>query len=153
MNRHDVKVLAMLRVARELSRLSTCPRADSGAVITTPDFHVLSTGYNGAPTGLPHCVDEGCLMVNEHCARVLHAESNAVLNAVKLGIGLRHSYMFCTHFPCPSCAKMIVQVGVRALWYSERVVGSYNDDDRGLTEAFFEAARIQFKQEDGSHGD
>ena len=70
--------------AEVASRRSTCPRADVGAVIVNPKTNrILSTGYNGAPPGEPHCTDVGCIMEDGHCQRALHAEVNAVVHAAK----------------------------------------------------------------------
>lgn len=74
-----------LNIAKEVSKRSTCPRASVGAVIVK-DHRILSTGYNGAPPGEPHCTDVGCLMENNHCERTIHAETNAVAQAARFGV-------------------------------------------------------------------
>ena len=79
--------LYFIRIAKEISSRSTCPRAAVGAVIVK-DNRILTTGYNGAPSGEPHCNDIGCLMVDEHCQRAIHAETNAIAQAAKYGISL-----------------------------------------------------------------
>ena len=77
-----------LEVARVVSTRATCPRASVGAVIVSPDHVILSTGYNGSARGEPHCIDVGCEMVDNHCARAVHAETNAVCQAAKQGIAV-----------------------------------------------------------------
>ena len=67
-------------IAFEVAKRSTCNRAQVGAIIVR-DKRILTTGYNGSPAGLPHCTEVGCLMVGGHCARALHAEQNAIIQA------------------------------------------------------------------------
>ena len=69
--------LYFIRIAREVASRSTCPRAAVGAVITRNNG-IIATGYNGAPELMPHCTDEGCVIVDDHCQRAVHAEINAI---------------------------------------------------------------------------
>lgn len=72
--------LYFIRIAKEVASRSTCKRAAVGAVIVK-DNYIISTGYNGAPAGMAHCEDVGCDVVDGHCKRTVHAETNAILNA------------------------------------------------------------------------
>ncbi len=102
-----------LEVARIFSLRGTCPRRQVGCVITSADNHVLATGYNGAPTGLPHCSEAGCTLDGDgRCIRAVHAEMNAILQAAYLGISIKGGKVFCTDRPCVNCAKAIIQVGL-----------------------------------------
>ena len=83
-----------LEIAKLVASRSTCPRASVGAVIVKNN-RILSTGYNGAPPGEPHCVDVGCLMVNNHCERTVHAETNAVIQAARFGISVDGATLYC----------------------------------------------------------
>ncbi len=85
--------LYFIRIAKEVSSRATCLRAQVGAVIVK-DNRILSTGFNGAPVGEAHCLDEGCLMYESHCIRCIHAEENAVLNAAKFGIPIEGSTLY-----------------------------------------------------------
>jgi len=78
-----------IRIASEVAMRSTCPRASVGAVIVK-DNRILSTGYNGAPAGKPHCIDEGCIIDegDDHCQRTIHAETNAIAQAAKYGVSI-----------------------------------------------------------------
>ena len=82
-----------ISIAREVARRATCPRASVGAVIVKNN-RILSTGYNGAPAGKPHCSDVGCFLVNNHCTRAVHAESNAIAQAAKHGIPLEGATLY-----------------------------------------------------------
>lgn len=96
-----------LNIAREVSRRSTCPRAQVGAVIVK-DHHMVSSGYNGAPAGEPHCLEVGCLMENEHCQRAIHAETNAVAMAARFGIAINGATLYYWDSqgrPSESCVK------------------------------------------------
>jgi len=83
-----------LNIAREVATRSTCPRASVGAIIVK-DNRILSTGYNGALPGEPHCFEVGCLIVNNHCERTIHAETNAVVQAAKFGVNINGSTLYC----------------------------------------------------------
>jgi dCMP deaminase len=112
-----------MEITLDVSKRSTCLRAQVGAIIVK-DKRILTTGYNGAPKGLPHCLDEGCEMVAGHCVRSLHAEQNAILQAALYGVPLEGGTIYTTHQPCVVCAKMIINAGL------ERVVfaGQYPDE-------------------------
>lgn len=109
-------------IARQVARRSTCPRAAVGAVIVK-DKRILTTGYNGAPMGLPHCTEVGCLMVEGHCVRTLHAEQNAIIQAALHGVSVNGGTLYVTHQPCLNCAKMIINAGIKRVVYA----GDYPD--------------------------
>jgi len=109
-----------LEIAKLVAKRSTCLRRKVGAVVVK-DKRILTTGYNGAPSGLVHCENTGCLrdqlripsgQRHELC-RALHAEMNALLQAAQYGIGVRDSTMYCTNQPCIICAKMIINAGIK----------------------------------------
>jgi dCMP deaminase len=103
----------------QVARRSTCDRARVGAIIVK-DRRILTTGYNGSPAGLPHCDEVGHLMVNGHCVRTLHAEQNAIIQAALHGVGVAGSTMYVTHQPCLTCAKMIINAGIRRVVHAGR---------------------------------
>lgn len=111
-----------LRIAKLVATRSTCLRRQVGAVIVR-DNRVLATGYNGAPNDVAHCFElpEGCLreargipsgQCQELC-RGLHAEQNAILQAAASGVSLKGGDLYCTHQPCITCAKMLINSGIR----------------------------------------
>lgn len=118
-----------MQIAHLVATRSTCPRRAVGAVVVR-DRRILTTGYNGAPRGLPHCpVDgqhhdwpEGCMRAG-HCIRSLHAEQNALLQAAMIGVPCEGSTIYVTCQPCNSCAKMIINAGIRSVVYE----GDYPD--------------------------
>ena len=105
-------------IAYEVANRSTCPRAQVGAVIVK-DKRILTTGYNGSPSGLPHCTEVGCLMENGHCIRTLHAEQNAIIQAALHGVSTGGSSIYVTHQPCFLCAKMIINAGIKEIIYGQ----------------------------------
>jgi len=117
MNRPDWPYYFM-DIAERVAQRSTCPRRAVGAVIVKQK-RILATGYNGAPSGMDHCVDVGCLMVDDHCVRTLHAEQNAIIQAAQFGVSTKGAEIYCTSSPCLSCAKMIINAGVEKVWYTE----------------------------------
>ncbi len=124
-----------MEITFQVARRSTCPRAAVGAVIVR-DKRILTTGYNGAPTGLPHCTEVGCLMVGGHCVRTLHAEQNAIIQAALHGVDVSGSTIYVTHQPCLTCAKMIINAGIVRVVYG----GEYPDE---IAVGFLEAAGVQ----------
>jgi len=120
-----------MEIARIVASRSTCLRRHVGA-IAVRDRRILATGYNGAPTGLAHCAEVGCLRAqrdvpsgerHELC-RGLHAEQNVIVQAALHGISIRGATIYCTNHPCVLCAKMLVNAGVTEIVYA----GEYPDD-------------------------
>jgi len=109
-------------IAFAVAQRSTCDRAHVGAIIVK-EKRILTTGYNGAPTGLPHCDDVGHLMVDGHCVRTLHAEQNAIIQAARYGVSVLGGTIYVTHQPCLTCAKMIINAGLVRVVYA----GAYPD--------------------------
>ena len=106
-----------LKIANAVSERSTCDRALVGCVLVL-DKRILTTGFNGSPTGAPHCDEVGHLMVEGHCVRTIHAETNAIIQAALHGVSTRGSTCYVTHFPCMNCAKALVNAGISRLVYS-----------------------------------
>lgn len=119
-----------MRMAELAASRSTCVRRRVGAVIVK-DRMVLSTGYNDTPRGLPNCGDGGC----ERCASdtpsgtghdtclCIHAEQNAIIQAAYHGVGINGASIYVTHQPCLTCAKMILNAGLRRVVFA----GDYPD--------------------------
>ena len=122
-------------IAFEVAKRSTCTRAQVGAIIVR-DKRILTTGYNGSPTNLPHCTEVGCLMVAGHCVRTLHAEANAIMQAARHGVSITGGTAYVTHQPCLSCAKMIINAGLKRVLYG----GEYPDE---LAVGFLEQAGVE----------
>ena len=136
-----------LAIVREVATRATCNRGKSGCVISR-DRRILTTGYVGAPSGLPHCDEAGHMLrdviapdgsVSKHCFRTIHAEQNAICQAAKFGISLNDSTLYCTMEPCFSCAKMIVNCGIK------RVVCEKRYHAGADTRKLFKKAGIEFK--------
>lgn len=107
-------------LARAAAQMSTCPRLHVGAVVVK-NRRIVSTGYNGAPRGLPHCDDVGCELVGKHCVRTVHAEANALISA-----GFERTNgatLYVTHSPCRVCVGLIVNAGIKRVVF----VDTYGD--------------------------
>lgn len=132
-----------MEIALTVAKRSTCLRRQMGAILVR-DKRILTTGYNGAPSGLPHCDVTGCLREQmkipsgqrQELCRALHAEQNAILMAALHGISVAGATLYCTHQPCITCAKMLINAGV------ERVV-ILNDYPDPLAAEFLEQANVQ----------
>ncbi len=114
-----------MNVAQLISRRATCTRGHVGAVIVRENS-ILSTGYNGAPSGLPHCNDSNCRIyrsihpdgtVEENCVNAIHAEINAIAQAAKHGVSIRDSDIYITASPCIHCLKVLINVGIKTIYY------------------------------------
>ena len=101
-----------------LSLRSTCTRLEVGATIVR-DKRIIAGGYNGSVSGDVHCIDGGCYMIEGHCVRTIHAEMNAILPCAKFGIQTQGAEIYVTHFPCLPCMKMILQAGIKKVYYLE----------------------------------
>ena len=124
-----------LQIAFTVAQRSTCDRAHVGCALVR-DRRILTTGYNGAPAGLPHCDDVGHLLVDGHCVRTLHAEQNALIQAALHGVGTEGATAYVTHQPCLTCAKMLINAGIRRVVYA----GHYPDP---LSRSFLDAAAVE----------
>ncbi len=129
-----------LKIASVVAERSTCRRHHVGAVAVR-DKHILTTGYNGAPSGLKDCLELGCLRdemnipsgERHEICRGIHAEQNVIIQAALHGISLEGSTIYCTHTPCVLCAKMLVNAKIKRLVS----FGKYSDDT--FTDLFKEA--------------
>lgn len=111
-----------LEMANLVSKRSTCLRRSVGAVLVR-EKRILATGYNGAPSGLKHCIEIGCLRLklnipsgerHELC-RALHAEQNALIQASLHGISVKGATLYATTQPCVICAKMLINAGIKEI--------------------------------------
>lgn len=130
-----------MAIAFLVSGRSTCIRRKVGA-LAVKDRHILATGYNGAPAGLHHCLNSGCLREelkipsgqrHEIC-RGLHAEQNVIVQCAVNGTSIKGAEIFCTHHPCGLCAKMLINSGIKHIYFAD----PYPDD----------MASVMFKEAD-----
>ena len=139
-----------------VAKRSTCLRRAVGAVVVK-DKRILTTGYNGAPSGITHCRETGCLRETLNVAsgqrhelcRGIHAEQNAIIQAAFHGVSIKGSILYCTTLPCSICAKMIINAGIKQIYYQS----GYADP---LSEEMLKEARVEViqsnavNQEEGS---
>lgn len=111
-------------IALLVAKRSTCLRRSVGAVVVK-EKRILSTGYNGAPMNVVHCKVTGCIREqmkipsgerHELC-RGIHAEQNAIIQAAYHGASIKDADLYCTNLPCSICAKMIINAGIRTIYY------------------------------------
>jgi len=133
-------------IAVLVAKRSTCLRRSVGALIVK-DKRILTTGYNGAPSGIRHCTEIGCLRETMNVAsgqrhelcRGIHAEQNAIIQAAYHGVSIAHATLYCTNLPCSICTKMIINAGIKRIYYLE----GYADD---LSEAMLAESEIEVIQ-------
>jgi len=105
-----------MQIARTVATRATCPRASVGCVLVR-EHRILTTGYNGAPRGVAHCTEAGCIIANDHCLRATHAEANAVVQGALHGVSLEEAIAYCTHQPCVNCSKLLISAGIARIVY------------------------------------
>ena len=133
-----------MEIATVIAKRSTCLRNQVGALFVK-NKRILSTGYNGAPSGLEHCDVVGCARedvasgTRHELCRAVHAEQNAIIQAAIHGISIEGSTLYCTHQPCILCAKMMINAQVKRVVYSQ----SYPD---GTALQFLKQAGIEVTQ-------
>ncbi|DAC72307.1 MAG TPA: cytidine deaminase [Thermoplasmata archaeon] len=135
-----------MEMAHVVAKRSTCLRRKVGAILVK-DKHILSTGYNGAPKGLKHCSETGCLRENlnipsgerHELCRGLHAEQNAIIQAAVFGVSIKGSVLYCTNTPCVVCVKMLINAGVTEITYA----GDYPDD---LAKIMMDESNLKIKR-------
>lgn len=134
-----------MEIARVVGLRGTCDRGRNGAVIVK-NKRILTTGYAGAPMGLPHCDDIGHLMsdvissdgkISKHCIRTTHAEQNAIVQAALHGVSTEGATIYVKFEPCFQCAKMIINAGIK------RVVCERMYHAAELTRKFFKDAGVE----------
>ena len=121
-----------MEIAKVVAKRSTCLRNNVGAVIVR-DKRILSTGYNGAPRDMEHCLEIGCIRDQQNIAsgtrhelcRAVHAEQNAIIQSALHGVSVEGATLYCTHQPCILCAKMIINSKIKRVVYSN----NYPDDE------------------------
>ncbi len=128
-----------MKIASAVSERSTCDRALVGCVLVL-EKRILTTGFNGSPSGQAHCDEIGHLMVDGHCVRTIHAETNAIIQAALHGISTRGAICYVTHLPCIHCTKALINAGITRIVYGE----AYRMDENAV--AFLKAANIQVVQ-------
>ncbi len=115
-----------MSITHLVARRSTCLRRVVGA-IAVKDKRILATGYNGAPAGLEHCLDVGCLRdkmgipsgERHELCRGLHAEQNIIIQAAIHGVSISGAFIYCTTQPCLICSKMLINCGVKKIYFSQ----------------------------------
>lgn len=120
---------------------ASCSRKHVGAIIVDPYHRVVATGYNGAPAGLPSCDEVGHEMVEGHCVRTLHAESNAIDFAGRSALGCT---IYVTVTPCYDCAKRMVNSGISKVVWDEFYASRYGKSNQ--VEEFLRSAGVEVEQ-------
>lgn len=132
-----------MRLAYVTAQRGSCKRKRVGALIVDPENRIVAGGYNGAPAGLPDCLEAGCdervIDGRTNCVRTLHAESNAIDYA---GHHARGCFLFTTVIPCRPCALRIVQAGIEGVYYSE----FYESQGTKETQAVLQAGNVKLSQ-------
>jgi dCMP deaminase len=115
-----------MSITELVAQRSTCTRRYVGAILVK-DKRIISTGYNGAPSGISHCLDVGCLREQQgipsgerhELCRGLHAEQNAIIQASLHGSNPKGATLYCTNMPCSICTKMLINAGIVEVFYRE----------------------------------
>jgi dCMP deaminase len=135
-----------MKIVEMVASRGSCDRGRTGCVITR-NRRIVSTGYVGAPVGLPHCDEVGHEMhtvthedgsQTQHCIRTAHAEQNAICEAARMGIALEGGTLYCRMSPCYTCAKMIINAGIK------RVVCAHDYQAGARSREIFKEAGLEY---------
>lgn len=136
-----------LKLSDVVADRATCDRGRAGCVIAR-NKRILTTGYVGAPAGLPHCSEVGHQIrevthesgeTHKHCVRTTHAEQNAIVQAARMGISIEGATLYCKMTPCYTCAKLIINAGI------ERVVCRKDYHASADTKKIFDQASVELE--------
>lgn len=135
-----------MKIVEMVGTRGNCDRYRGGCIITR-DKRIVVTGYNGAPVGAATCDEVGHEMhtvINEdgnqsrHCIRTTHAEQNAICEAARMGISLSGGTLYCQMFPCYTCAKMLINAGIK------RIVCANDYHNGGRSKEIFKEAGVEY---------
>jgi dCMP deaminase len=125
MDKRIDKINYYLDIAETVASRATCLRKKYGTVIVNHD-QIVSTGYNGAPKGLYHCVDRGgCLRklnniesgTRQEICRAVHAEQNAIISAAVKGVSIKGGTLYVNTYPCSICTRMLINAEISKIVY------------------------------------
>ncbi len=136
-----------MEIAKIVAKRSTCLRRDVGAVLVS-DGHILSTGYNGPPAGIPHCTPDTCIRSKynipsgekPHLCRAVHAELNCIIQAAIHGTSIKgnDTTIYVTAFPCIDCTKVLINAGITRIVFLDEY-----DASNEIRNALIEESGIQ----------
>jgi len=137
-----------MNITELVAQRATCMRRKVGAILVR-DKRIISTGYNGAPSKISHCLEVGCLREQKgipsgerhELCRGLHAEQNAIIQAALHGVSVEGATLYCTNMPCSICSKMLINARIIGITYKE----GYADS---LSSSLFSEAGIPVRQLD-----
>src|SRR3989344_7798844 len=125
-----------MAIVKIVASSASCDRLYAGALLVK-DKRIISSGYNGAPTGMPNCSEVGHLLEEGHCVRTIHAEHNAILQAAVFGsTSTAGATMYCKYNPCIHCAKYVIAAGIKRV-----VIGKIYRSEQSV--AFLKQAGVQ----------
>ena len=132
--------------ALELSKQANCIKGQVGAILVKED-QIISEGVNSTPNGIKPCTEETCLRKklnlksgeHQELCFVVHAEQNALINALNKGINVKDSTLYVTKQPCMICAKMLINAGIKKIYYKKAYPDQYAD-------SLLKEAKIESKQ-------
>ena len=116
-----------MKIAYAVSERSTCDRAFVGCVLVK-EKRILTSGFNGSPKGQEHCDEAGHLMVEGHCVRTIHAETNAIIQAALHGVSTKDATCYVTHLPFINFTKALINAGISRIVYSV----AYRQDENAM---------------------
>jgi dCMP deaminase len=140
-----------MEISMIVAKRSTCIRRNVGAVLVK-DSHIISTGYNGSPAGLPHCTKETCVRTKlglssgeqPHLCRAVHAELNCIIQAARYGTMIDgDTTLYTTAFPCIDCTKVLINAGIKRIVY----LGEY-EEKSGIRDELIRESGIRMDRSD-----
>lgn len=131
-----------MTIALVVSLRSTCLRGQVGAILVLGD-RIISTGYNGAPRGFPHCTEETCGPHIDHCRATVHAELNTIISAATHGTSTLGSTLYTTLEPCDACWFALVNAGIARVYYWKPYLNHHPHRFERMGMEIFQAQPVQ----------
>ncbi len=128
-----------LDLAEQVSRRSPDPNTKHGCVLVDSGRRVLSTGYNGPLSGLPHDLIQ--FTRPEKYDWFIHAEDNAVAFA---RCDLRGATAYVTGTPCVACFRRLLQVGVHRIVQGDRQSACLEEREMDACQKMARALEIEW---------
>lgn len=114
MKNNDIVDNSFIEVANKIAESSKCKKAQVGAVIINDNYQIVGSGFNHTVEGVDDCCENS---ENKTVVEVMHAEVTAILDCAKKEISPKGKIMYCSYAPCVECAKVIIESGVKCVYY------------------------------------
>lgn len=123
-----------MNYAIKLSSTANCIKGKVGAVLVK-NGKIIAQGVNSVPNGITPCTEKTCLRKklklksgeNQELCFVVHAEQNALIDALNNSTDVKNSVLYVTKQPCIICAKMLINARIKRIVYLKEYPDNYSE--------------------------